>query len=243
MLDPDARDQLMRALGVTGGSRSRLSLFEYESRHLPGLHDQKTHGNRYGRAAKKAAKAVGEVYDSLANGERVEVPPPPLDQLLEHLAGQEGVNLANLEVGGEGNSHLFTHHVRDIPRSEMPQIAPTVEGLSPFLESLAQDGVEFRLQKVDPRGLVMTQSELDSKKVAKMAFSMRDNGWKQGIVMMTARDGEILDGHHRWAGAAAAAAMGTEIGMWRLHVDMDIDTLLAYAERFSGAKAGIGTAA
>lgn len=321
MLDSISRDQLMRALGLVGGERrsttsmipdpgSRDQLMRalgvIEARHLPGLHDQKTHGRRgpgagvaglvgrftdalakhletddgskspldaftrpqlqqiakargvklkrgagrddmvkalMGDASKDLPHGPSKVYADLDAGRTSSAPPPPLDQLLEYLKTRTGANLANLEVGGDGNERLFTTHIRDIPRSEMPQLPASVDGLQPFLDRLGEMGVSAELTQVDPRDLVMTQSELDSAKVAKMWGFMSADGWKEGVVMIASREGAILDGHHRWAGAAAAAATGTPISATVLRVDMGIDELLELAQEFSGAKVGIGAAA
>lgn len=56
--------------------------------------------------------------------------------------------------------------------------------------------------------------------------------------MFVARDGAVLDGHHRWAAAAAVAVAGP-MDVTVLRVDTDIDTLLDIAHTVSAPRKGM----
>src|SRR5688572_18013808 len=69
------------------------------------------------------------VHSNLAANRKVAAPPPPVDYLMRHLAGQESANLANLQLRGDGNQNLFRKHIREIPRSQMPQLPEKADDL------------------------------------------------------------------------------------------------------------------
>jgi hypothetical protein len=76
------------------------------------------------------------------------------------------------------------------------------------------------LIEVDQRQLVMTQNQLDSKKVGVIYTAIMDGGWWMESVLIASREGAILDGHHRWAAAAAARAAGLVFSPRVLQVGM-----------------------
>lgn len=242
----EMRDRILRALGV------------FEERKFDIHEPREPHSGKWtsgGGGAAGAIKAVaaaggdlGKVESDLKANKTVTVAPGHLDHLMGNLAGKDATNLAHLDVSGKGNENLFTHHVRDIPRHEMPQLPSTVETIKPFGDKLARMGVKARVIKMDPRSLKMTQSQLDSKKVGKLYGYMKSGGWQEGGVLIASSDGAVLDGHHRWAGASAVAATGQLVPpppphpmqVTVLQVDMPIDELLKVANESSGPRKGLG---
>lgn len=178
------------------------------------------------------------VDTALRNGRDIDVAPSTLPNLMAEFSAREPMNLAHLNVTGAGNENLFTRHLRDIPRVSMPQLPTKVDDLAPFTDLLASKGVTAKVIQVDPRSLIATQNQLDSVKTAMFYDLFRTQGWKQGSILIVSTDGGILDGHHRWAGAAALTATGHPMQVTVLQVDMPIDDLLAVAQTVSrGARA------
>lgn len=194
---------------------------------------------------------VSAIASKLQAGERVEIEPGQVDELMGTLAGLPPVNLKALSIVGQGNETLFgpQHPHRSIPRTAMPQLPEDAAGMQVFRDALAARGVSVTLERSDPRRLRATQSELDSRDVGRMYGFIRDGKYREEIgAILASQDGFVLDGHHRWAGKAArAAATGLPADDDGRHgitsiltIGMDIDELLEFSEQFSGAKVGMG---
>jgi hypothetical protein len=60
---------------------------------------------------------------------------------------------------------------------------------------------------------------------------MAKDGWQAGSILLASGDGYVVDGHHRWSGAASARASGAQpdltISGWI--VDAPIDEVLKLA--------------
>ncbi|HCT77813.1 MAG TPA: hypothetical protein DGT23_14725 [Micromonosporaceae bacterium] len=233
--------ELLRSFGVlpgqqrtvpASGARSVLSAFE---RH--GTHNQKDHGRRKGFGFDAPATDVAQVHDRLLKGEKVRADPSIMDDLMERIKESgELFNFARLNVSGKGNGNLFQRHLRDRPRETMPQL-PTETGadMDQFMDFLKAKGVGFEFGTIDPRKLVASQSELSGPKVAKLYGFMREDGWKPGGTMIISRDGAVIDGHHRWAGAAAASiARGGTMEVTVMKIDADLDDILGTDENPDG---------
>lgn len=245
--DLDLRDRVLTALGVLP-SEDRFNKAELRLPKGSMGGGRWTKGGITGKAAdavekefEDATKSVTVAVDNLFSGKGASVSGEQLGALLDELRQRDAINLARLDVTGKGNENLFTHHVRDIPRSEMPQLPSTVDGVQGFIDELAKRGVSAKITQRDPRTMVMTQSELDSKKVAKLAGFMQKDGWQEGGILLMSTDGSILDGHHRWAGASAAVAAGKDMKVTALEIDLPIDPLLEIAQTMSGPRVGLGT--
>ena len=154
-------------------------------------------------------KAMTErINASLAAGNKIECTPGQLPALMKSWETSETpVNLHLLSVQGPGNENIFAGTNLGIPRSEMPQVAGDSETIGKFGTLLGQAGVQAQLESIDPRSLHPTQSELDGRNASKIAESMLANG-RQPSVLVVSKDDYILDGHHRWAGAAILSASG-----------------------------------
>lgn len=201
-----------------------------EKRHLPGKHNQKDHGRPKGGGSAVDAKAIEQ---DLASGKTLTVHPDDVDALMAEFSDGPVFNLKKMQVSGSENKNCYRRNLRDIPRSEMPQLPQSVEEIGAFKAKLAEHGISANLEEVDPRSLVATQSELNAQKVAKIYSSIRKTGWNDDNIMFISQEGAVLDGHHRWAGASAAAMAGTRVRMKTVRVNTDIDTLLAIANTVS----------
>ena len=195
--------------------------------------------------AAERKKMAKQLMIRMAAGEKFEIDPAGVPDLLEELNGAPPMNMAAMQISGENNKNLFQHHLRDIPRDQMPALPDNVADLMPLVQELGRRGVKAELVELDPRDIQATQSQLSAPKVAKMAGFMK-NGWKPGGAMIVSRENALGDGHHRWAGAAMAAIMheqGVEgfkpVKVTALKVDLPIDDLLAVMNEFSGPRKGL----
>lgn len=186
------------------------------------------------------AAEIASIESGLFSGQHVRCAPDRIDPLMRDLPNRPLANLELLDVSGAGNGNLFTKHAREIPRDHMPQIPQTEQGMHAFRTALGRH--KARLEEVDPRTLTATQNELSSQNVGKLYGKISDKGWQKGSAIFCARNGEILDGHHRWAAACALAATGQPIKIEVLRVDTDIDTLLKIADTVSGERISMTTA-
>jgi hypothetical protein len=181
---------------------------------------------------------VNDAEEKLLSGGYAEIDPGHLDELLRDMVNHRSVNLERLRVTGKDNRGIYREHAREIPRKEMPQLPEDVEGARRLQEALGDTKTE--LLEIDPRELRLTQNELDSVKVGKLYGYIKDGGYDPNSLLYASREGCVVDGHHRFAGACAAAATGSSIKVKVLKVDMPIDDLLKVADRVSGEKVGMG---
>jgi hypothetical protein len=243
--DLELRHRILRALGVLDERNWK------DQPRDPGGEDggQWTEGGASGAvsagasAAAKMVQALSKIEDDLEHDRDTEVTPDMLPSLMSSLRGKDASNLAHLNVTGKGNKNLFTEHIREIPRDQMPQLPTNLTDLQLFADRLGAMGVTAEVVQMDPRDLVMTQNQLDSKKVAKLYGFMSDGGWQEGGVILASREGAVVDGHHRWAAASAVAASGArpDFKITVLKIDMPIDDLLKFANTMSGPRVGLGT--
>lgn len=182
---------------------------------------------------------VAAMEAGLFAGQTVRCAPSRIDALMRDLPNRPVSNLEHLDVTGPGNENLFTKHAREIPRKEMPQIPETAEGMAKFKEALGSRKAE--LVEVDPRTLTATQNQLVSANVGKLYGYIQDGGWREDSILFASKNGEIVDGHHRWAAASAVAATGKPIKVKVLKIDSDIDDILGVAESVSGEHASMSS--
>lgn len=185
---------------------------------------------------------AGAVESDLSHGKSVTVSPDHIDSLMRTFAGGPVFNLEHMHVSGAENKNCFDKHARDIPRGKMPQLPEDVHALGAFNSKLAERGIKAHMESVDPRSLTATQNELDASKVGKLYGAIRDGGWRSDAILFASREGDVLDGHHRWAAASAANMAGSNIRVNVVRVDTDIDTLLDIANTVSLPRKSLGAA-
>lgn len=113
----------------------------------------------------------------------------------------------------------------------MPQLPTNSAGRQDFSVFLAMNGFTFRESPADPRTLTATQNELDSRKVSQIAKRAASEGLSDNAII-TARNGEVLDGHHRWAAVSLNAITNPGTTIDQIQVDTDIDTLMRASREF-----------
>jgi hypothetical protein len=177
--------------------------------------------------------AIRNAYDALARGEGASIDAPQLDELLHALTDpppQTSANLAHLDVGGYGTM-FATDKADALDRSKMPQLGTSEAEMRPFLDLLQSKGVQVRIAELDPTTLRPSQTEISGAKTGKIAKSMAKSGWLPGGLLVTSGDGYVVDGHHRWSGAAAVRASGVrpDMTITGLVVDAPIDEVLQHA--------------
>lgn len=85
-------------------------------------------------------------------------------------------------------------------RSTMPQIP--AEHKAAFIAELHESGVTTTNETVDARSLLPTQKDFKAENIAFLRGEESAGNWGKGgggSRIMVAREGRILDGHHRWA--------------------------------------------
>lgn len=227
-----------------------------EFKHTPGGkdHDQSTHGSWSssrddgGPRGHDLGDAIDTdtLIDNLQSGQYkggpVRVSQDAAERMLGIAADEPSFNLQHVQIEGEDNQNLFAKHARELPRSAMPQLPETEEGIADYVRFVTERGHRVAAPVwVDPRELTATQNELDSKKVSIIAKSISAEGrLRPGAdTIVVSRDKEVLDGHHRWAASAVASMQcGGCIQAKIIQVDADIDTLLKVSREYS-AMAGI----
>ncbi len=124
-----------------------------------------------------------------------------------------------------------------IAREDMPQIPK--KNRDKFFAQLDAEGVGYRDETVDPRTLKQTQAGLNPKQTKVLLDAMRGGSFRGDThTIIAAKDGHILDGHHRWDAARKYAAEGGSADIRITRVDMSIRDLLDRAARFN-AEEGI----
>ena len=202
--------------------------------------------------AQDTAKIVGAVM----NGGKVAIPPDHLPIVLNSMKGSiEPINLENVQVTGAGNENLFGRTAlsddkvkeisstvwpgipaleHGIPREAMPVIPGEPDQIDKFATLVASNGLGMQRTELDPRELRPTQNELNAPKVAGILGAMRGGMQQQTVVVD--RNGSILDGHNRWAAAAAfRVSDDPNYKMPVMVVDTDITNLMKIGEQFDKA--------
>ena len=160
------------------------------------------------------------------------------------------INLCNVSVSGTNlfcGSSLAGEDGKPLPRIKMPQLSGTArEGSAAaeiadkdgeadagpaFLKFLKKNGIKVKEAKVQASSLKASQAELIGAKVAGI---MTKEKYNKGVIYIS-RDGYVIDGHHRWAGAVGADA---EDGLGDLkikvvRIDMPITEVLRVSNAFT----------
>ena len=172
----------------------------------------------------------------IEGGEVVHVPPEVAQDLVRSFADRDNpINMMYMHVDGAGNERLFDTSARDIPRDQMPVIPGQPDEVQQFADHLAANGITASYELVDPRELTATQNQLDGVKVAGIYGSMVQNGGAAMPTLVTDQEGNLLDGHHRWA-AEAMYSIDHVYQAPILRCSTDIDTLMGMAHEWDASK-------
>ena len=145
--------------------------------------------------------APSDAVASLANHEKVSVARGDLRAVLDQAVDAKANDLDLTDLTVEDTA-LFAGGANR-PRESMPQIPK--EYRPEFVQSMKDDGIEVTEgTTISPTRLLPTQSEINAGRVGGM-MRKYDRGDKTLTPIMVSKDNYVLDGHHRWATAAAVA--------------------------------------
>lgn len=179
---------------------------------------------------------------------KIRVHPEEVPEMLRVCAERKITgNLERVDVSGRENLNMFQAHLREMPRTAMPQLPETIKSCAQLNAYLTANGVHWKKEVVDPRKLLATQNQLDPFKVGVISQSVlrgKPPGLRPGTVLLVSREGAVIDGHHRWAAVAGAKIGNPEVR--NVHVyryDKSIDEMLALTNAWKGVEhEGIGAA-
>lgn len=177
------------------------------------------------------------VYSHLASGKPVKIEPSFIPHYVSFAADAPATNLMPLRVDSEKN--IFHRHLTNRSRDKMPQLPEDAKGLAEFRAHLERKGFSVREESIDPRALVATQREIDSRKVAVITKYLQEHGGRlrdEGGTLIVSKEGGVVDGHHRWAATALYATMHPGTRVTILRVDADIHQVLNAAFTFPGTR-------
>jgi hypothetical protein len=184
-----------------------------------------------------ADHSAGMVAEHVNNGEVLHADADQAVQLAQDWGkAGEPVQLMGLDVNGKGNETLFDHSALGISRADMPQLPTDAAGQKDFIDFLAKNGVTVTQDSIDPRSLMATQNELNGAKVGQMLEGYMSGKFDVGSqTIFTSKEGDVLDGHHRWAATAlySMANPGTTIG--EIRANADISRLVDLGRQYAGA--------
>ena len=143
------------------------------------------------------------------------------------------VNLENLHVDDMGHGNLFDHSATDLSRVEMPQVPlKTADDVQAFTDRLDAHGLSYTMENVPPADLTATQNEMNAQAIGQMVSIGYDPNQS---VLITSQDGDVLDGHHRFAVGVIYQAANPSYTTPIVRVGTDINTLLGVAYEHSQA--------
>lgn len=166
------------------------------------------------------------IVEKIAKGETVTVPKSDVPKILDAAAkSSHKANLANLHIEG---TELFDGSLYKLKRAEMPVLGK--EHKPKFIQEMKKDGIDVRLERVDPSTLHPVQEEISANSSGGMLQAMREGKLlddKDRLVV--SRDNHIIDGHHRWAAAVGFSIEKEGVRIPIVRVDLSTDDLLKRA--------------
>lgn len=210
----------------------QLALFDENGveKHLAGQHDQSTHGSwADGDGTESGYKyPVSKAMDAVIAGRVGRISPLDAHFFMEKMAEREdNPDLTNLEMVG---TRFYTRDNLGIPRTEMPQVPSGAK--DEFLSVLDRAGIKYERVTIDPQTLHPIQSEISASKSAQIMLaeeaSDKFKGGKDKARIIISRDGYVIDGHHRWAGALMLSMRDRGTTLNAIRVDMDHKNLIEY---------------
>ena len=153
------------------------------------------------------------------------------------LSGDGSENLTDYNVSG--TNYFNQDRAGALSRREMPQVPSTRK--EEFLTDISQKGLTYKHESVNPASLKPTQREINGKSSAEImqresrrgadAFSATP---AKSIIVSS--DGFVMDGHHRWAGAALLNLSGTPTNISIVRVNARQKDLIGLMKTWSSSK-------
>lgn len=175
---------------------------------------------------------------SLSRGQQITIEGKQLGNLTINMVdtGIDG-DLRNVHIPGYA---LFDGANMGLRREQMPQVP--ARNKPKFLSEMRLQGVGVAAQSVDPRILKPSQADISASKTGAILKKMRDGSFHDSPAgrILVSKDGFVIDGHHRWAAAAAYAFDVPGARLPIIRVDMNAADLIPAAREF-GAREGIKT--
>jgi len=194
---------------------------------------------------------VNDAARALFEGKKVELDQPRKVSTLIHRLGyivanwqktfkgekDPKFNLCNVSVSG---TNLFCAESKGIPRPQMPQLDSQQQ--KDFVAQLQNEGFKVSNGQEFANHLRATQNELGGIQTASNLDRLEaQKGDMTGAPpLIVSKDNYILDGHHRWAAKIgydySQDKLDDKLKMNIQRVDIDIMTLVAKANAFTGGK-------
>lgn len=149
-----------------------------------------------------------------------------LNLLLKWNPDQDRDEAGRFGSGGGGVKALFSESL-GMARASMPQI-PNGALKEKFIAEQAARGVSTDAESVPATALKPTQADFNPDNIQYLRDAVKAGTFKDTNPLIVSREGRVLDGHHRWAGAALD---GEKLSV--LRVDLPIHELLAEAKAFN----------
>lgn len=129
--------------------------------------------------------------------------------------------------GGGGDLKAMFADSLGMARANMPQI-PNGALKEKFIAEQAARGVRTEAESVPATALKPTQADFNPENIQYLRDAVKAGTFKDTNPLVVSREGRVLDGHHRWAGAALD---GEKLSV--LRVDLPIHELLDQAKAFN----------
>lgn len=193
---------------------------------------------RWSRHTDGTGLSATEVVSRLAAGEKVGIRNDQVSGVMAEMLYSDAVDLSNLSVIG---TPFFASSHPKVPRDQMPQ-TPSARK-DEFLADVEARGLTVERRTVKPSELRASQSEMNSRSTAEIAARESAKGadaYKVGdsLAVVVSSDGFVVDGHHRWAGAALMQASGRQVEMSVIVIGAPRDALLGVIRDWN-AQAGV----
>lgn len=173
------------------------------------LNDSEVEKRQFGSRSAAGQYAANIRWGSHSGGETTIERGAEVDALTSTLLHGDGTeNLRDYRIDG---TPFFGAPDAGLSRIEMPQVPSAKK--EQFLTELDRRGVKVTHESVEPSVLKPTQADINGKASAEILRREERRGFDafQGSPrdsIIVSSDGFVMDGHHRWAGAALAEAAG-----------------------------------
>jgi hypothetical protein len=153
------------------------------------------------------------------------------------LSGDGSENLTDFNV--VGTSFFNQHRAGALSRKDMPQVPSTRK--EEFLTDIGKKGLTYKHESVNPDSLKPTQRDINGKSSAEIMQRESSRGADAFSAtpaksIIVSSDGFVMDGHHRWAGAALLNLSGTPTNISIVRVNARQKELIGTMKAWSASK-------